>query len=82
MMYPFMTLEDGTEVVHSEVRDNGTIKVNFEKPTIGGFYSAFCVLPQFTWNEVDGFSSGDIDRFQNFLKAAAQLISERTQQMR
>ena len=35
MMYPFMTLEDKTEVVHSEVYDSDgaeTVKVYFEKP--------------------------------------------------
>ena len=35
MMYAFMQLDDGTEVVHSEAYDdNGTetVKVYFEKP--------------------------------------------------
>ena len=31
MMYPFMTLDDGTEIVHSEMREDGTVKVYIEK---------------------------------------------------
>ena len=43
MMYAFMQLDDGTEVVHSEAYDdNGTetVKVYFEKPVEGDFESA------------------------------------------
>ena len=32
MMYPFMTLEDGTEIVHSEQLDDGRVKVYIETP--------------------------------------------------
>ena len=31
MMYPFMTLDDNTEVVHSEMLPDGRVKVYFEK---------------------------------------------------
>ena len=32
MMYAFMTLDDGTEIVHSEMKDDGRVKVYIEKP--------------------------------------------------
>lgn len=32
MMYPFMTLEDNTEIVHSEQLENGEVKVYIETP--------------------------------------------------
>ena len=32
MMYPFMTLNDETEIVHSEMLPNGKVKVYIEKP--------------------------------------------------
>ena len=32
MMYPFLTLDDQTEIVHSEMREDGTVKVYMEKP--------------------------------------------------
>ena len=30
MMYPFLTLDDNTEIVHSEMRPDGRVKVYFE----------------------------------------------------
>ena len=39
MIYPFMTLHDKTEVVHSEMRQDGTVKVIMEKPIYLGFKS-------------------------------------------
>ena len=30
MMYPFMTLDDGTEIVHSEMSADGRVKVYME----------------------------------------------------
>lgn len=32
MMYPFMTLENDTEIVHSEKLENGEVKVYVETP--------------------------------------------------
>jgi hypothetical protein len=32
MLYPFMTLNDGTEIVHSEMKPDGKVKVYIEKP--------------------------------------------------
>ena len=31
MMYPFMTLNDETEIVHSDMNDDGSVKVYIEK---------------------------------------------------
>ena len=32
MMYPLITLDDGTEIVHSEMKPEGKVKVYLEKP--------------------------------------------------
>lgn len=32
MMYPFLTLDDDTEITHSEMRENGRVKVYIEMP--------------------------------------------------
>lgn len=77
MMYPFMTLDDKTEVVHSDAyQENGveTVKVYFEKPVYGGFHSAECYLPSYEWKNVDGFSPDEIDRLQEFLKSVAHVV--------
>lgn len=50
MLYPFMTLNDETEIVHSEskmVDGREAVKVVIEKPVWGGFHSAVCWLPEY-----------------------------------
>ena len=38
MMYPFMTLNDDTEITHSEMRADGRVKVYIETPeNINGY---------------------------------------------
>ena len=66
MMYPFVQLEDGTEIVHSEVLKNENVKVYIEKPIEGGFQSAVCYLPDYDWQEITGFNKNDIEKFQEF----------------
>ena len=77
MMYKFMTLDDATEIVHSDAYyENGieTVKVYFEKPVYGGFYSAECYLPSYKWENIDGFSPEKIEYFQEFLQSVAHII--------
>ena len=77
MMYPFMTLDDGTEIVHSETLENGQVKVYVEKPDAkDGFHHASCYLPAYRWEDVAGFSSEEIDRFQEVIESTAHLIIE------
>lgn len=70
MMFPFLTLEDNTEIVHSEMLPNGTVKLCVEKPVIGGFHNAWCIFPEYRWEEVCGFSSEEIKGYERIIKAA------------
>ena len=46
MMYAFMTLDDSAEIVHSEMRPDGTVKVYVEKPDEKDcFHYGTCILP-------------------------------------
>ena len=48
MMYPFMTLNDDTEITHSEMKIDGTVKVYIETPNdTGRFHHATCWLPEY-----------------------------------
>ena len=38
-MYPFLTLNDDTEITHSEMKANGTVKVYIETPNDDGGFS-------------------------------------------
>ncbi len=75
MMYPFLTLEDETEIVHSETLEDGRVKVYIEKPDAKDcFHSAVCYLPGYEWREVSGFSEEEIARYQEILESTAHLI--------
>ena len=77
MLYPFMTLNDGTEIVHSETLETDgkeTVEVRIEKPVYGGFHSAVCWLPEYRWENITGFSSEDIKNFQELLESISHII--------
>lgn len=75
MMYPFLTLDDGTEIVHSEMLPEGRVKVYMERPDEElGFLHATCFLPGYEWQDVSGFSETEIERLQNVICSAAHLI--------
>ena len=80
MLYPFMTLEDETEIVHSEplmVDGREKVKVVIEQPVTGGFHSAVCWLPDYTWEKIDGFSSEEINQYQELIESVSHVNGER-----
>ena len=74
MMYPFLKLEDDTEIVHSELLLDETVKVYIEKPVLGGFHHATCYLPKYQWAEINGFLDEDIKKYQEILESTAHII--------
>ena len=77
MMYPYMTLNDETEIVHSQIIQKGeteTVQVHFERPTEGGFDSARCELPSYKWLSREGFTDQEISLFEMLLQNNAHLI--------
>lgn len=71
MLYPYMTLTDETEIVHSQIiEEQGEKKiiVHFERPTENGFGSARCELPSYRWILQDGYSDAEISDFEELLK--------------
>lgn len=81
MMYPFITLNDETEIVHSEMKPDGRVKVYIEKPDEKVcFKHATCWLPDYTWEDIYGFSQNDIKKFQEIIESTANLILEFSQE--
>lgn len=77
MMYPFLTLNDDTEITHSEMKDDGSVKVYIETPDISdGFHSAVCWLPGYRWENVKGYSDSEMDFFKRLIWNNAHLIIE------
>ena len=74
MMYPFMTLNDDTEITHSEMKPDGKVKVYIETPDdFGGFHSA-------TWENIDGYSDAEMSYFRQLIRNNAHLIIEFSQE--
>lgn len=81
MMYPFMTLDDGTEIVHSEMHPDGRVKVYLEKPDAKDcFHHATCYLPDYTWDDIFGFTQADLDRYLEVIQSTAHLILQFSQE--
>ena len=59
MMYPFLTLDDGS------------VKVYVEKPDAKDcFHYATCFLPEYLWEDVFGFSEAEIQKYQEIIASA------------
>jgi hypothetical protein len=81
MMYPFMKLDDEAEIVHSEMLEDGRVKVYVEKPDEkDGFHNMTCYLPDYFIENVQGFSDVEKDRYMEVIRSTAHLIMEFAQQ--
>lgn len=80
-MYPYMTLNDNTEITHSEMKEDGSVKVYIETPDqYGGFHSAVCWLPQHRWEEIQGYSDTEMEYYKELIRNNAHLILEFSQE--
>ena len=80
MMYPYLTLNDNTEITHSEMKENGSVKVYIETPDDnGGFRSATCWLPQYKWENIQGYTEAEMDYYKELIRNNAHLIIEFSQ---
>ena len=78
MMYKFLTLDDQTEIVHSEAFPDGSVKVYVEKPDAQDcFHHMTCYLPSYKIEECFGFSQQEQERYIEFIKSTAHLIIEK-----
>lgn len=77
MMYPFLTLPDGTVIVHSEAQmidGKEQVKVYVEKPCEGGFKSAVCSLPEYRWTGIQGFDQQEMEKIHEIVSSSAHLL--------
>ena len=81
MMYPFMTLEDNTEIVHSEMLPENRVKVYVEKPDAKDcFHDMTCYLPGYEIESVHGFSEEEVAEYLEIIRSTAHLIIEFSQE--
>lgn len=77
MMYPFMTLNDDTEITHSEMKSDGSVKVYIETPDEkDGFHNAVCWLPQYKWENICGYSDAEMSFYNELLHNNAHAIMD------
>lgn len=79
MMYPYMTLNDDTEITHSQIiQKDGQeqVKVYIETPVWGGFHSATCWLPEQKWENIEGYSDTEMEHFRELVRNNAHLMME------
>ena len=76
-MYPFMTLDDETEITHSEFLPDDKVKVYVEKADAkDGFHDMTCYLPSYEITSVHGFSKAEQDKYMEIIRSTAHLIME------
>ena len=77
MVYPFITLDDQAEIVHSEKKEDGRVKVYVEKPDEKDcFHHMTCYLPGYDIEEIYGFSDAEVGRYMEVIHSMAHLIME------
>ena len=70
-MYPYMVMNDGTGVLHSEVYEEGEsqrVEVHFQRETEDGYHVAYCILPEYEWIKCEGFTRKERSEFEVFLR--------------
>lgn len=71
MIYPFMTLEDNTEITHTEMLADGRVKVYVETPDAKDcFHSLVCWLPSYQIEDVRGYSDKEVEKYVEFIQKA------------
>lgn len=73
MMYPYMTFHDGTEVTHSQILGDGSVKVYIETPVEDGFKNLTCLLPKYQY-ENHGYDEKELVHWKEFIQNHAHRI--------
>lgn len=70
-----MTLNDDTEITHSEMKEDGTVKVYIETPDEkDGFHNAVCWLPEYRWEDINGYSESEIQYYKQLIRQNVNFI--------
>lgn len=76
-MYPFLTLSDDTEITHSEYLSDNRVKVYVETPDEKDcFHHLICWLPDYSIEEVSGYSDDEVKKYLKVIRSTAHLILE------
>ena len=76
MEYPFITLDNGTQISHSEMLADRSVLVYIRKDA---FHRAVLVLPAQKWREVTGFTADELAEYNRVILKMTSLILEFSQ---
>lgn len=76
MEYPFITLDNGTQISHSEMLADRSVLVYIRKDV---FHRAVLVLPAQEWREVIGFTADELAEYNRVILKMTSLILEFSQ---
>ena len=69
MIYPFITLEDQTEIVHSDIFPDNILIVYVEKPvTDECFHHGVLRIPEYRWDQIKGFTQEELNQYQEIIR--------------
>jgi len=75
MLYPFLTLNDDTEIVHSEILEDGSVKVYVETPDEKDcFHHMTVYLPSYRIAEVYNYTYEEFQNYMKVIRSTAHLI--------
>jgi len=75
MVYPLITLNDGTEIVHSEMLEDNSVKVYVETPDeVDGSHHMTVYLPSYRIAEVYHYTYDEFSRYMEVIRSMAHLI--------
>lgn len=64
-----------TEITHSEMKEDGTVKVYIETPDEkDGFHNAVCWLPEYRWEDINGYSESEIQYYKQLIRQNVNFI--------
>ncbi len=74
--YAFITLDDGTQISHSEMLADHHVRVYLRRDEL---HHALFLLPEQTWTDSVGFSEEELLRYQKLIRKMTPLILEFSQ---
>lgn len=75
MINPLLSLIDGTEYTFTDLKSDGTIIIYVETPdAVDGFHSLKCVLPNYEFKNVQGYTLQEQQEILDTIKAHAEYI--------
>lgn len=75
MYYPYCTMYDKIEVVHTPLSSDGFVTVHFEEPdTIYGFKELDCLIPTYRISNIVGFSDTEASALVDFCIKNSEII--------